>query len=182
MAGTERWPPVYDAQELSELIGELGARTDLEAVIYQSNVVAGGPCCQGDVLQLHQGVPLIDEAGEPRVSGDFSHWLVVGNTCDFERADVEWTQVVPIQEWPHATPERVQVLTTYGPSREFYIPYWAAKREGHILVADFVRPCALSKKAIGPRATVVARMSRAGWILLHACLVRFLARDDGRFD
>jgi hypothetical protein len=34
----------------------------------------------------------------------------------------------------------------------------------------------------GDDTHVVARMSRLGWVLLHSCLVRFLARDDGRFD
>jgi hypothetical protein len=37
------------------------------------------------------------------------------------------------------------------------------------------------KRAFPSVARVQARLSRAAWILLNACLVRFLARDDGRY-
>jgi hypothetical protein len=31
-------------------------------------------------------------------------------------------------------------------------------------------------------ARVVARLQFPAWALLHACIVRYLARDDGRFE
>ena len=70
----------------------------------------------------------------------------------------------------------------YRLSRAFYVPDWRGTRPEPVLAADFLRPVALHKGAIGNQATVVGRVSQLGWMLLHACLVRFLARDDGRFD
>jgi hypothetical protein len=52
---------------------------------------------------------------------------------------------------------------------------------GRSFAADFLRPVALHKGAVGSSARVVARMTREAWILLHGCLIRFLCRDDGRF-
>jgi len=81
------------------------------------------------------------------------------------------------------TPQHREDLRRYRPSREFYLPSWdQAEAPEHALVADFLRPCAMDKRAVGSAARVVARLSRRGWLLLNACLVRFQARDDGRFD
>ena len=38
------------------------------------------------------------------------------------------------------------------------------------------------KSVFPEHARVVARMQYAAWVLLHSCLVRFLARDDGRHE
>jgi hypothetical protein len=60
-----------------------------------------------------------------------------------------------------------------------------ARGERWLHVADLLMPVAIDKRAFAEPerpATVQARLSRAAWILLNACLVRFLARDDGRYD
>lgn len=187
MPGVERWPPVYDAEELRGAIQDLANRDDLESVIYDSGRAAeAGPCCQGDVIELHQGVPLLDENCAPAVVDDFRHWLIIGNTCDFARGieKVRWTQAVPVVELVGVTPQVREDLRRYRPSREFYLPNWTAGEAtaDRALVADLLRPCALDRRVIGTCAKVVARLSFKGWLLLNACLVRFLARDDGRFD
>ena len=69
----------------------------------------------------------------------------------------------------------------------FYVPAWSGAVADQFYAADFLRPVPVDKEAFaqesgGQRAVVVARLSRVAWILLNACLVRFLARDDGRYD
>ena len=182
----ERWPPVHDAQELGRTIHDLANRDDLDAVIYDRGRAAdAGPCCQGDIIELSEGVPLLDENCTGAVLDDFTHWLVIGNTCDFARAmdAVRWTQVVPIIELLGATPQHLEDLRRYRLSRQFFVPQWAGSAQpDRVMVADLLRPCALDRRAIAACARVVARLSFRGWLLLNACLVRFLARDDGRFD
>ena len=176
----ERWPPIYDAEDLKRVIDQI-ARGQLQELY--GPVDRGGLCCQGDVLSFKAGVPVFEANGEAQQIEDFEYWLVIGNTCDFERSGVEWTQVVPITELLAApTQQEQQDLASYRLSRRFFLPPWTEGKSSHGFVADFLRPVALHKGAVGNVAKVVSRMSRVGWILLHSCLVRFLARDDGRFD
>jgi hypothetical protein len=172
----ERWPPIYDAEGLAATIDAI-VRDDRRPDFYapSSN---GGACCQGDVLRLDSGVPVIEADGQVVEIDDFSHWLVIGNTCDFDRSEVVWTQVVPVTVLDRAPPAE---LAAYRGSRRFFLPSWDGSAP-YGAAADFQRPVALAKSAVGASATVVARLSRPGWVLLHSCLVRFLARDDGRFD
>jgi len=96
----ERWPPVYDAEDLASTISRLGKVTG-DMGLY-GPTTTGPEFCQGDIVSLQSGLPVLDADGEPVVlDPDFEHWLVIGNTCDFSResADVPWTQLVPI----HAT-------------------------------------------------------------------------------
>jgi hypothetical protein len=181
----ERWPPAYDADDLKKMIGEIAGRDDLRKAIYAPSLTEGGPLCQGDVLRFSSPAPVIDAGGASVALGDFGFWLVIGNTCDFHRPieSVAWTQVVPLVQFTKGVNEQhLEDLTKYRASRVFYTPYWREAEIEPIFAAELVRPVALHKKVIGQQATVVARMSRLGWMLLHACLVRFLARDDGRFD
>lgn len=177
-----RWPPIYDAEDLANAIADLAGRPDLETVFFDS-VTSGGPYCQGDVLQLSSGAPVIDADGEPTLVGDFKYWLAIGNTCDFDRelADVAWTQIVPLVDVSAANAEQLAALRAYRPSRRFFVPPWPDLRGGQGYAADLLLPAALHKQAIGSKALVVARVSRQAWALLHGCLIRFLARDDGRF-
>jgi hypothetical protein len=167
--GVERWPPVYDAEQLKNTITELANRDDLEQVIYDSGrATEAGPCCQGDVVEFSQGVPLLDENCEPIVVDAFSYWLVIGNTCDFHRKpeDVQWTQLVPVMEWLGVPTKIHEDLRRYRPSREFYLPPWNGSRileTDHALVADFLRPCALDRAPSGAqRASSPGSRTRDG--------------------
>jgi len=174
-----RWPPVYDADGLTRQIDR--AALDLRSLQFFDLVLRDDPklCC-GDVLQLDCPVPAINADGEPVVSDGSGFWLTVGNTCDFDRGvtDVTWTQIVPLVQVDAAS-ERVSELLEYKAYRRFYVPPWPSHE--HRYLADFLRPVALHRDAIGAKATVVARMTEHAWVLLHSCLIRFFARDDGRF-
>jgi hypothetical protein len=181
----ERWPPTYDAEQLRDQIRELAGSEALESRFYvnEPDLVL----CQGDVFRMPAPIPLIDEEGEAVALDDVECWMAIGNTCDFARTleDVQWTQLVPILDLGEATqlaPVELQKLRTYQPYRSFYIPAWSADREDRIWVADLTRPVAAHKQAIQDVATLEARLSQAAWALFHSCLVRFLARDDGRYD
>jgi hypothetical protein len=188
----ERWPPVYDADDLVREIKRLTARDNLEASFFEwrrdRSTNVPGDVCQGDVVALACDVPLIGESGEAEaMEHPGGHWLVIGNSCDFERSldEAQWTQLVPLLDVGTATElstaER-DALRRYTQARRFYMPPWAREVESLAHVADLTRPVAIDKRAFGNgSAEVEARMSRAAWILLNACLVRFLARDDGRY-
>lgn len=177
-----RWPPIYDAEDLADAIADLAGRPDLEAVFFASPT-NGGLFCQGDVLQLTSGAPVIDADGVANLVGEFKYWLAIGNTCDFDRvlADVAWTQIVPLRDVSAANAEQLSALRAYQPSRRFFVPPWPGLPHGEQYAADLLLPVALHKQAVGSAAQVVARISRQAWALLHGCLIRFLARDDGRF-
>jgi hypothetical protein len=189
VAREERWPPVYDADGLIKMIEELAARPDVAAAFYEwradrsTSTVAD--VCQGDIIELATDVPAIGEDGAPLAEehpGGF--WLVIGNTCDFDRSvkDVRWTQLVPIVDLGGDDLPEARALKRYMTSRAFYVPAWFEGVVGRCCTADFLRPVAVDKRVFASgRAKVLARLTRPAWVLLNACLVRFLARDDGRY-
>ena len=146
---------------------------------------AVGDVCQGDIVELAADVPVIDKDGMPCV---LEHpggvWLVVGNSCDFvplarERsvdatrsAGGLWGRRLPRGSGTQAVHDIAGLLRA------------SVDRRGRrpCFVADFLRPVTVDKRVFAHgHAKVLARLTRAAWILLNACLVRFLARDDGRY-
>lgn len=194
VAGAERWPPVYDAESLAREIQQLTQRPDLPNGFYEwrrdRSEQSFDDVCQGDVVHLESDVPVILADGQPgTIEHPGSHWLVIGNTCDFERdlADARWTQLVPIDDLGEASglaASEAGALLRYTQSRRFLVPAWSKVIEQRVHVADLLRPVAVDKRALvdGTIARIEGRMSRPAWVLLNACLVRFLARDDGRYD
>ena len=133
----ERWPPVYDADDLVREIKRLTPRSDLATAFYEwrrdLSLTRPDDVCQGDVVQLRSGVPVILEDGQPAtMEHPGSVWLVVGNTCDFDRelSDVRWTQLgVPIISVGTATELSLTELAAvrkYTQSRSFYVPPWTS--------------------------------------------------------
>lgn len=182
----ERWPPVYDAEELQDTIHRLIRGDHLAERFYRPAAVTY-TICQGDIISLQSGVPLIAADGKPAIHGDASHWMVIGNTCDIERdlQDVMWTQLVPLVDLGthvDVSEQELSDLRGYRPTRTFYVPPWSEETGDRHHIADFLRPVAIHKTALREVATVEASLEWHSWLLLHSCLVRFLARDDGRFD
>ena len=56
------------------------------------------------------------------------------------------------------------------------------REEEKTFLADFLMPVTIHKQAVFDHTTLVARLDFHSWLLLNSCLVRFQARDDGRFD
>jgi hypothetical protein len=191
----ERWPPVYDLDDLVAEIKRLTSHSEIATAFYEwrrdRSTTELGDVCQGDVIELASEVPVILDDGQPgTVDHPDGHWLVIGNTCDFDRKldETRWTQLVPVISIGVASelsPTELSAARKYTQSRSFFVPPWNAAVEQQVHVADLLRPVGVDKRVLqgaGPKGVVQARLSRAGWILLNACLVRFLARDDGRYD
>lgn len=176
------WPPVYDENWLAETILEM-VRDLNPADFFASR--AEPPVCQGDVFRLKSMVPQISAEGKPIAEGETEYWLVIGNTCDFDRTydDVPFTQVVPIEDCGDSVrPEYITSLRRYEAARAFYLPPWNPDFSSKVLIADFLQPVTLDKKALQAVATFEAGMTQRAWALLHACLIRFLCRGDRRFS
>lgn len=184
---TTRWPPAYDANDLEKSIKELISPRNFPNNFYQIPSRSDfNDLCQGDIVNFNSSVPLIWEDGEVVEYQDFEHWLVVGNTCDISRSvdSVPFTNIIPIiQEDLNAENSALATESqTYKASRRFYLPSWDAESAKQFNLADFTLLTTIHKEAIRSQALVVARLTYTGWLLLHSCLVRYLARDDGRYD
>jgi hypothetical protein len=191
----ERWPPVYDLASLIDEIKRMTGDERLEREFYlwrlERSVQRHQDICQGDVVLLDSEVPVILEDGRPGVvEHPERSWMVIGNTCDFDRPidDAAWTQMVPIVSagpLKELNATQLDAARRYTQARRFYVPPWSAETELQLNIADLLLPVAVDKRVLhgaGRVGTLQARMSRAAWVLLNACLVRFLARDDGRYD
>jgi hypothetical protein len=181
-----RWPSIADRDDLDNAItGILDAGEAFESRFYQDNLSEGGFACQGDVVRLRSAAPCIDSDGAAIVTdSEFEHWMILGNTCDLYRDDERWTLIAPLLVLPEPlTDTKLRVLRRYEYSRQFYVPSWPGDDAGGHRMVDFMQFVTLDKEVFRlGNATVVARLQFPAWALLHACIVRFLARDDGRFD
>ncbi|WP_431687111.1 hypothetical protein [Hahella sp. NBU794] len=184
MSGQDRWPPIYDSTDLEDAIKQLSSSADVEKNFY---IKGGSPdvgFCQGDIIRLGSGVPVIWEDGKPAVQSSSEYWLIIGNTCDISRPveTLEWSQLAPIVKInKQVSQENLDSFLKYQYSRRFYLPPWKQECANELYFADFVRPVTIHKTALF-KTTIESQMSRFSWLLLHSCLVRFLARDDGRFE
>jgi hypothetical protein len=170
-----RWPPVYDENDLERTIREIADGNGF----YQTPFAAGW--CQGDVVELEGALPVIEADGSVGVR-DFAtrHWLVLGNSCDLDRTidEVTWTSAVPLLALSQLG-RAVEAAKAYQTQRVFYLPAWP-EGVGETF-ADFTLISALSRQWLNSQ-TPIARMRQPSWALLNACLVRYLAREDGRND
>lgn len=183
---TGRWPSIYDKESLATAIRQIiDAGPEFDSRFYQLGLSAGGVACQGDVVQLRGPAPLIDADGQAVVTDvEFDHWLILGNTCDMDRVDEPRSLIAPlvVVDEPISV-ERMGVLRRYEYYKQFYVPPWPNDQDRKHRLADFMQLVTIEKAAFRDDcARVVARLQLPAWALLHACVVRYLARDDGRFD
>lgn len=182
-----RWDPVYDAEGLTREIARLAIGFQREDFAFFDLTMGGGPYCQGDIVELGQPVPCIDEDGVAAArEAPSPFWMLVGNSCDHHRSltEVEWTQAVPLEARPRASaaPSIIREMSEYKHARKFLVPTWpGSAHANNIYVADFLRMVSVHRGAL-KETMLHARMSEAAWYLLHACIIRFLARGDGRMD
>jgi len=180
----DRWPPCYDAEELKKSIQLLTSASQVSDIFY--GPLEAGDLYQGDIIELRSPIPFIWEDGNPGIGDEFENWLVVGNSCDIHRTteDASVTQILPIVPIPSAnlgSADRNQFLT-YRYYRRFYLPPWDDASSKFVHFADFMRPVTIYQSAIENSAQRIASLNYHSWLLLNSCLVRFMARDDGRYD
>lgn len=183
---TGRWPSIADRDDLTQVISRiLNAGAEFEARFFQTGDFVGGFACQGDVVQLKSAAPCIDATGTAIVTdATYEHWMIVGNTCDMYRDDETRSLIAPLVTLADPVAEdHLRALRQYEYSRQFYVPPWPQAAIAQHQLVDFMQLVTIEKAAFRDDcARVVARLQFPAWALLHACLVRFLARDDGRFD
>jgi hypothetical protein len=181
---TSRWPSIADRDDLKQVISKiLDAGPDFESHFFQPGDLKGGFACQGDIVRLKSAAPCIDESGSAIVTDvSFDYWMIIGNTCDMNRDEEPRSLIAPLVKLPTTvSSERLVVLRRYEYSRQFYVPPWGMEECHHL--ADFMQLVTIEKEAFrNDCAKVVARLQFPAWALLHTCLVRYLARADGRFD
>jgi len=181
-----RWPPSYgDLEGLSRLIDAIAYDREAPCRLWTTAVRADPALCQGDILAFDSAMPVLDigdKGGRIEIfgQGERSHWMVIGNTCDLAREDESTTQLVPVYSTEGLTAGALQGLRRFESYRRFYLDTWPGG-PSTAQVADLMWPATITQAA-ARGAKTVATMERPGWVLLNACLVRFLGRDDGRND
>lgn len=188
-----RWPSIYDAEGLkvaiSKLISDLDLDPDLNSDLsyFYTDIInpEEPPFCQGDIVQIDVDFPFIDEDGEIAILDvNYKYWLILGNTCDLSRtdaSDVNFTHIVPLENIPSDIEEDFQAgLKKYKFYKQFYLPKWDSSAQECFL--NFAKICSIEKNLLTTKGSRVARLRQTSWVLLHSCLVRYLARDDGRHD
>ncbi|MCP4392768.1 MAG: hypothetical protein GY804_00595 [Alphaproteobacteria bacterium] len=143
--------------------------------------------CQGDIISFEAEFPFITDEGDIAVNEEpHSYWLIIGNTCDLSR-DVDsepYSNIIPLQEIKPSIPaDALNSLKKYIPYKKHFIPTWDEELTPIGFVADFTKTCTIEKKVfISDTSIKIKEMTQLSWFLLHSCLVRYLARDDGRHD
>lgn len=185
---SERWPPAYDENDLRESIAKL-AGVEYRSGFYDLRDVRPG-LFQGDLVVWDIPLVLIGPDAKPGVvrRRHPGFWVVGSNTCDLDRSigdndDTSYATLWPVRKLGTESElsGNLDGLRHYRISRRFYLPPWDTVTEGDVHVAELTMPMSVHRRAV-QAARLVARLSRTGWYLLNACLVRFCSRDDGRND
>lgn len=186
----QRWSPLaYDADDLkgaieaaSKALKDLLHTGPSPSLFYTADTRLP-KLCQGDVLYGEAKIPYINGFGKAATVPNISnYWLVTGNTCDYSREEVAFTQICPVIDLHnHGIASKISSIVNYETSRTFYLPNWGQVTPQNA-AADLTMSVAIKKEAIEKCFSRHASMTRSAWTLLNCCLVRFLARDDGRFD
>lgn len=177
-----RWPAVYDSAELAKTIRKLiEPSAEAQISIYREDESLPS-VCQGDIVALKTAIPVIGPSGTPeKIEAPVVFWLVVGNTCDFERDTVSHLSICPVMDYQLVPGVNLDSVRRFKTSRLFHVRPWSDGMSNS-LCADLNFMVSADKSALANIAKRETRLSWHGWILLHCCLVRFLARDDGRHD
>lgn len=184
-----RWPPVYDFEELANVIKKLINSEELFKQFFKL-YIKDTELLQGDIVNF-KGYPCyIDASGDiSALEQEYNHWMILGNSCDLARTSLQADSSLGLPHLTHITPlipiDRNiprQVLTDLKKFKLFkkmFVPSWSSNQNYYI---DFTIITSIEKKCLLNNALVEARLRRNSWFLFHACLVRYLARDDGRND
>ncbi len=173
-----RWSPVYDFDSLKLQIKEL-VESGLVGFYNESpNLLE---IYQGDIFELKDGMfPYIDEEGNI-VAEESNIWLVLGNTCDITRDDLEYTNIIPLEVLTDIPPDIMNDLKKFQNYKKiYYPPYSTDENQGYLV--DFTKICTIDKKFLSANGNKICELKFHSWVLFHSCIIRYFARDDGRND
>ncbi len=179
-----RWPPVYDFDELGKEINSLVSSCGIfDEFFLEENLNLN--LCQGDIVKFPGQFPFIDESGSIAIiDGNYDYWLILGNTCDLHRnlPSPHLSHISPLIPLDSDAPENVvRGLRSYNSYKKFFIPRWDDS-VNKCFTIDFTLMASVDKNCLLNVTELTARLTFKSWLLLHSCLVRYLARDDGRHD
>lgn len=181
-----RWPSIYDAETLKKALESIvDSEAGLAKNFYHLESALDGIPCQGDIVELRCAAPYIDEDGQPIATDiEYDHWIILGDSCDFAREDEPYSLISPLVVIEKPLEEsQWRALRRYEYNKQFYVPPWPSDSQQSHRIANFLQFITIHKKAFETgKARVVARLQFPGWAVLHAFIVRYLARGDGRFD
>ena len=179
MCKIDRWPVIYD---FNDLVSQIKVIKNSSDEFYQTKVDQQSTFCQGDIISLNSPFPFIDEDGEIAIFQSTGLWVIIGNTCDIARSNnnLPYTQVAPLFEINDTDIDKdiLNDLKDYQSFKKFYYQMI----DGKHYILDFTQICTLDKSFLKSKVNKIKELSYSGWILLHCCLVRYFARDDGRDD
>jgi hypothetical protein len=180
-----RWPPIYDFEDLGRTISRLIENGEIFNIFYncirKENLP---PFCQGDIVKVKLRFPFVNKEGEVIIFDEpFDYWIIIGNTCDLtnETIDSTFTHIAPVMQLNDINPLYLTNFKKYKAYKQFYLPSWE-KTEDQDYYINFTQMVSVEKDFFQEYTDVVARLNFESWLLLHSCLVRYLARDDGRND
>ncbi len=184
-----RWPPIYDFKELGQQIKELINDGSIFHHFFVPDV-NGAEFFQGDIISLKSAPVYIDSDGDVAIiDEEFPYWVILGNTCDLARflshdntsKIPHLTHISPLIPVPHDIPDDIlNNLKKYKLYKRIFIPRWG--NENNDFYIDLTIINSIEKQCLIDHSSIKARLNFKTWLLLHSCLVRYLARDDGRHD
>lgn len=184
-----RWPPVYDFEELAKQIKDLINDGSIFNQFFVSHIGEEG-LFQGDIVSLKKDPVYLDKDGDISIiDEDFNYWIIIGNTCDLARVitpnehsiSPHLTHVSPLIPLPKDTPASVlDNLKRYKLYKRVFLPKWGDEKNDFYIDLTIIN--SIEKQCLIDHSNITARLNFKTWLLLHSCLVRYLARDDGRHD
>lgn len=184
-----RWPPIYDFKELGQQIKALINDGSIFHHFFAPDV-NGAEFFQGDIISLKSDPVYIDIDGDIAIIDEnFSYWVILGNTCDLAQDLPQdsllkiphLTHISPLIPVPHDIPDGILGnFKRYKLYKRVFIPRWG--NEDNDFYIDLTIINSIEKRCLIDHSDIKARLNFKTWLLLHSCLVRYLARDDGRHD
>lgn len=179
-----RWPPVYDADSLKQQIASITKADGFENLFYNQYPTKSS-FFQGDLIKLDAQFPFIDEEGNICIDeaddDEKQQWVILGNTCDLTRMDINYTNLAPVSKIQDSIDETIlNSLRQFQSYKKIRFPDTVYNTNGYLL--DFTQTCSVNKKYLLENAQKTHELSLTGWVLFHSCIVRYFARDDGRHD
>lgn len=189
LQNSNRWPPIYDFEELGQQINKLIKDESIFNQFYELQI-SNTELFQGDIIGFNGNPIYIDKDGDVSIiDEDYDFWIILGNTCDLSRTISpsnntvfpHLTHISPLIPIPSDTPpDIVGNFKKYKFYKRIFVPNWVTAQYDYYV--DLTMINSIEKQCLIDRSKVVARLRYETWILLHSCLVRYLARDDGRND
>lgn len=189
LQNSNRWPPIYDFEELGQQINKLIKDESIFSQFYELQI-SNTELCQGDIIGFNGNPIYIDKDGDVSIiDEDYNFWIILGNTCDLSRTIAQssntafphLTHISPLIPIPTNTPpDIVGNFKKYKFYKRIFVPSWVTSQHDYYI--DLTMINSIEKQCLVDKSKVAARLKYETWILLHSCLVRYLARDDGRND